>query len=172
MKRIALFLTLALAGLALASYATAGSGPGKDKPKDPSKAKPHGGLICTDGHPMKLELSGTIVTPGTDSFVMDVKKANHHAKSLEGTQLTVQLTPDTKIRRKGHAKASDLLAGDRVRVHAWTCKTGKGKDSTPTGEMIAAKVDAHPAKAPKGGESTTTTTTAATSTTSTTTTTP
>jgi hypothetical protein len=168
MKRLVLFVTLALAGLALASYAAAGPDPGKpkDTPKD-HKPKPQAALTCTDGHPMKLELKGTIVSAGTDSFVMDVKKANHHAKSLEGTQLTVQVTPDTKIHRKGKAKATDLLPGDRVKVHAWTCKTGKGKDATPTGDMIAAKIDAHPAKAPKGGESTTT---AASTTTGTTTT--
>jgi hypothetical protein len=173
MKRIALFLTLFVAGLALASYAAAGPnppGPGKDKPKD--HGKPHAALSCT-GKPVKLELKGTIVSVGSDSFVMNVTGANHHAKGLKGSPLTVQVTADTKIRRKGHASASDLKAGDRVKVHAWACKTSGG--DAPTTAVVAQKVDAHPAKGSDAGHTTTTestTTTQVATTTQVTTTTP
>jgi Domain of unknown function (DUF5666) len=168
MKRIALFLTLAAAGLALASYAAAGPDPGKDKDKGKGKAHAAAALSCT-GKPKKLELKGTIESVGTDSFVMTVKKANHLGKSLKGTQLTVQLTADTKITRKGHAQASDLAAGDKVKVHGWTCITGTGPTAAATGAFIADKVDAHPAKPPKHGGTTTTATTTATTTETTTT---
>jgi co-chaperonin GroES (HSP10) len=175
MKRIALFLTLFVAGLALASYASAGPKPPKGQDTT-TTAKPHGksahGLTCT-GKPVKLELKGTIVSVGTDSFVMTVDKANHHAKGLKGSPLTVQVTADTKIRRKGHAQASDLKAGDRVKVHAWACKTS-GPDAALT-TVVAQKVDAHPAKGSDAGHhptTTQTTTTTETTTTEVTTTTP
>jgi len=174
MKRIALFLTLFVAGLALASYASAGPKPPKGQDTT-TTAKPHGksahGLTCT-GKPVKLELKGTIVSVGTDSFVMNVTGANHHAKGLKGSPLTVQVTADTKIRRKGHAHASDLKAGDRVKVHAWACKTSGG--DAPTTTVVAQKVDAHPAKSSDAGQTTTaeSTTTTETTTTEVTTTTP
>jgi hypothetical protein len=153
MKRIALLLALVLVGLSAASYAAAGPDPGNEHGK--GKGKAHAAASCT-GKRARLELKGTIVSAGSESFVMTVQKANHHAKSLTATQLTIQLTDQTKIRRKGHAKAADLTAGDRVKVHAWACRSGDGPGTTSiTGPIVAQKVDAHPAKTTTTTETTT-----------------
>ena len=54
---------------------------------------------------------------------------------------------ETKVRRQGQKKITDLVVGDRVLVQAKVCKADLKDNATPT--LTASKIIAHPAKAEK-----------------------
>ena len=94
----------------------------------------------------ELELKGAFVSAGPDSFAMLVSGGSRHARVLKGKQVTVMTNARTLVRRRGHATLADLVAGDRLSVHARTCRT-TGGDTTAPPKLLARKVDAKPKKA-------------------------
>jgi hypothetical protein len=133
-------LMLLVAALALAAVASAGERPGKP-------AKPETGKAWKPGTCHKKRavlLRGTFLGAGTDSFTMNVVRANRHGRALTGEQ-TVKTDGRTKIRRKGkegNATLADLVENDRVKVLA-RCKPGETAGSV---ELLARHVQAHPPK--------------------------
>ena len=154
MKLKAILLALFVAGIG-ASAALAEKGP---KPKDGTttgttttehrKGK-HSTEACKPT--VSLILKGTFVSAGMDSFVMTVSKSNKHARALEGKDVTVTVDAQTRFRRGGHAKLTDLQKGDRVMAQVRACKKASGASVA----LVARRVDAHPAKS-KDGPGTTT----------------
>jgi hypothetical protein len=156
MKRIALLLALFCVGLLAASFAAAEPPPGKGKGKKTTSATTLDLETCKPK--VSAILKGTFISGGGDSFTMDVKHSNYHARQLVGEQMTITVDEKTKFRRKGHAELSDFEAGDRLNVQARTCKQRRGEEaaSAEATPMLAKRVVGHPAK------TTTTTTTTAT----------
>jgi hypothetical protein len=164
MKRFTVLLALFCVGLLAASFAAAEPPPGKDKGKgkkktttavtlDPATCKPKVSAI----------LKGTFVSGGGDSFTMDVKRSNYHARELVGEALTVMVDTKTRFVRRGPAELSDFETGDRLNVQARTCKQRKNRQPTANqalAPMLAKRVVGRPANpAETRGETTTTTAT-------------
>lgn len=129
---------------------TTESGKHKGKPShEGADCKPKVALILKGDY-----VSGSADASGAGSFVMLVKKANGHGWNLDlvGKQATIMVDGNTKIRRKGHAKLSDFVAGDRLRVQIRMCKPAEGQAAPP--QLLASKVNAHPAKPNDEGGST------------------
>jgi len=57
---------------------------------------------------------------------------------------SVAVTDDTKVRRQGQKKITDLVVGDRVLVQARVCKADLKANAMPA--LTASRVVAHPAK--------------------------
>jgi hypothetical protein len=142
---------LAIAAAALtASAAFAAPPAGKGKP-------PTTGAGCKPQ--VSVILTGTVATaPGATptlpfALSVTVSHANHQGKAYAKlTQpISVTVTTDTKIHRKGANTLSSLLAGDRVTIHARACKADlKSTDpAVATATLTATKIDAHPAKPAK-----------------------
>ena len=147
MKLKALLLALLVAGVC-SSAALAEKGPAPDKGK-PEAAAEHGkGHGKRDAcHPsVSLVLKGTFVSAGTDSFVMTVKKANKHGRFFAGKDAPVTVNAETKFRRGGEAKLTDLQKGDRLNVQVRACKNADSSKLV----LLAKRVVAQPAKAEKG----------------------
>lgn len=132
--RIRILVLALLAALSLTSVALADKGrpAGKGKPERSSApCKPTVSVI----------LRGTLLSTSTDSFEMDVKRANRHGRMLKGKQ-TVKVGDGTKLKREGtEAKLADLKVGDRVQAHVRSCKRSGGGPV-----LVAKRVFAHPAK--------------------------
>jgi hypothetical protein len=163
MKRIALLVSLFTLGLPAASIALADPGHGNGPPS--GKGNAHGSqAACRPTISIILKglyVSGSADATGAGSFTMDVKRANHHGKALAGTQATITVDSNTKYRRNGHAKLSDFLTGDRLKVQVRACKQTSG---TPA--LLAKRIVGHAATT--GGDETTSTETETTETTTTT----
>ena len=144
MKLKALLLALAVAGLSSsAALAEEGPSPEKGKPKaaaEHGKGKSHKGDCRAS---VSLILKGEFVSPGTDSFVMTVKKANKHGRFFAGKDATIAVNAETKFRRGGEAKLSDLQKGDRLNVQVRACKKADSSKLV----LLAKRVVAQPAKA-------------------------
>ena len=128
-------LVVLVTALAFAATAVAGPGPGK-----PEKNRPARPAKCR-GH---VALKGTFVAPGTNSFTMNVLKANRHGRALKGEQ-SVTVNDRTKIRRSGKegpASLADLVKDDRLHVLA-RCSPGEAAGSMV---LTARLVLARPAK--------------------------
>ena len=128
-----------------ASVAIAAPPAGKGKP-------PTTGPGCKPS--VSVVLTGTVaVAPGPSpvlpfSLMVTTTHANHQGKAyVTATQpLAVTVTTTTKIKRQGGNKSlADLLAGDRVTIHARACKADLKGGATPA--LTATKIDAHPAHA-------------------------
>ncbi len=161
---IALFAAGLTASLAVAHDGRPGKGKGddasvasstaaaqeKDKDKDKGKGDKHHGRRC--------QLKGVLVSLASNSFAMDVKKANDHGRSLVGKQVSIAVDAGTRIKRnEEEAKFSDLAGGDRLKVKVVDC------DAAPP--LLARKVEARqgaPAPATSTPTSTTPTTTTTT----------
>jgi hypothetical protein len=131
---------LLVAALAVTAGAVAGERPGK--PAKPENARAHKPGACHKKRAVLLR--GTFLAAGTDSFTMNVLKANRHGRALKGEQ-TVSVDEKTKIRRKGkegRAALTDLVKDDRLKVLA-RCKPGEAAGSF---ELLARHVKAHPPK--------------------------
>jgi hypothetical protein len=105
------------AALALSAAAFAHNGPGKPD------ARPEKSSACRHKNVL---LKGTFLSPGADSFTMNVLKANRGGRKLKGEQ-TVQVSDTTRLKRKGKegkAALADLAANDRLLVLA-RCKAGE-----------------------------------------------
>jgi hypothetical protein len=131
---------LLVAALAVTAVASAGERPGKPAKPETSKAWKPG----TCHKKRAVLLRGTFLQAGTDSFTMNVTRANRHGRALTGEQ-TVKTDARTKIRRQGKegpAALADLVANDRLKVLA-RCKPGETAGSV---ELLARHVRAHPPK--------------------------
>jgi hypothetical protein len=111
-----------VAALALTAVAVAGNGnPGKPE-KTRAANKPG---ACHKKRAVLLH--GTFVEAlGTDSFKMNVRKANRHGRALKGEQ-TVMVDDKTRMKRRGkagQATLADLVKDDRLHVLA-RCKPGE-----------------------------------------------
>jgi hypothetical protein len=142
MKVKMILLTLASAAIT-ASVAIAAPPAGKGKP-------PTTGPGCKPS--VSVVLTGTVaVAPGASpvlpfSLMVTAKHANHKAYVTATQPVAVTVTTTTKISRKGGDKSlADLLAGDRVTIHARACKADLKGGATPA--LTATKVDAHSAHA-------------------------
>jgi hypothetical protein len=132
-------LLLLVAALALSAGAFAGERPGKpEKQNRPDKSAP-----CRK----HVNLKGTFLAAGTDSFTMNVVKANgRRHRSLRGER-TIKVDDTTRIKRKGKeglAALSDLAANDRLHVFA-RCKPGEAAGSY---ELTARWIHARPPASP------------------------
>jgi hypothetical protein len=140
--RLSLLIVLA-AALALSAVAVAGNGnPGNPaKPEKTRVAKP----ACHKKRAVLLH--GTFMEAGTDSFKLNVRKANRHGRALKGEQ-TVMVDAKTRIKRrgkKGQAALADLVKDDRLHVLA-RCMPGETAGSYT---LLARRVEARPAKPPE-----------------------
>jgi hypothetical protein len=110
-----------------------------------AKGKGHGAHASTCGAVVSFELRGAVngVDASARTFELHVVRANKHGRALVGTDVTVQVTDKTKVRRNGPAELADAVAGDEAKVQARDCK---GADlSAP----VAKKVVFEPAAAPE-----------------------
>lgn len=108
-------LVMIAAALALSAVAFA-----KPKPGNPRGDQ---SAVCKHRNVL---LKGAFLAAGTDSFTMNVLKANRGGRNLKGEQ-NVQVSDKTRFKRKGkHGKAAltDLVANDRLLVLA-RCKPGE-----------------------------------------------
>jgi hypothetical protein len=87
-------------------------------------------------------LKGTLTSLGTDSFHMNVVKANRHGRAFLGDR-EIKVSDMTRFRRMGHATMADLVLNDRLKVQVRGCKHG----DPATMELLAKRVVAHPAPA-------------------------
>jgi hypothetical protein len=135
--RFSLLMALA-AALALSAVAVAGnSHPGK-----PENARANKPGVCHKKRAVLLH--GSFLEAATDSFTMNVLKANRHGRALKGEQ-TVMVDAKTRIKRRGKegpAALSDLVKDDRLMVLA-RCKPGETVGSFT---LLARLVLARPAK--------------------------
>lgn len=133
--RLSLLMVLVTA-LALSAVAVAGNGnPGK-----PETSRKPG--VCHKKRAVVLK--GAFLEAGTDSFTMNVRKANRHGRALTGEQ-TVMVDDKTRLKRRGKqgkAALSDLVKDDRLHVLA-RCKPGETAGSFT---LLARLVLARPAK--------------------------
>jgi len=137
--KVKLFLaSLAIAGLAVSS-AVAAPPEGKGKPKTGDGCKPK----------VTVVLKGTLTGAPLN---VDVTSSNRWGRAyVPGTASTViTVTEDTKVRRQGQKKVTELVVGDRVLVQARVCKADLKDSATPA--LTALRVVAHPAKPAKDQE--------------------
>jgi len=132
-----------LAALAIAApLALAAPPTGKGKP-------PTTGTGCKPL--VSVILKGTVATaPGVSATLpfnlqVHVTTANEHgAAYVKLTQpITVTLATTTKVNRQGHDSLASLLAGDRIVVHARSCKASLANNAVPA--LTATRVDAQAA---------------------------
>ena len=96
----------------------------------------------------------TVVLKGTlkgAPLSVDATSGNRWGRAyVEGTANTsIAVNDDTKVRRQGQKKITDLVVGDRVLVQAKVCKADLKDNAMPA--LMASKVIAHPAKDAKDG---------------------
>lgn len=138
-------LVVLVTALALAATALAGNRPGPAKPEKQRADRP---AKCLRGH---VALKGAFMAAGTDSFQMNVRRANRRGRAFKGEQ-TLMVDDKTRIKRRGkqgRAALSDLVKDDRLQVLA-RCKAGETAGSFT---LLARLVIARPAKpaAPESG---------------------
>lgn len=124
-------MLVAVTALLTASVAVAKEGPRPGNPEDGAR---------TGCKPMRtLLLKGKFLSGGTDSFQMEVRKANRHGRALRGTR-EIKTDARTKFRRAGAASAlSSLQANDRLLVLVRACKRAQSTNM----ELMARRVVAH-----------------------------
>jgi hypothetical protein len=125
---------------ALAISAAAFAGNGNPRPTENGKAQ------RTACHKKRaVVLKGTFLAAATDSFTMNVQRANRHGRALRGEQ-TVRVDASTKLRRRGTAGQAPLASfvrDDRLHVLA-RCTPGATAGSFT---LLAKLVNARPARA-------------------------
>jgi hypothetical protein len=107
---------LVIVAAALALSAVAYAKPGRPDHSRQAAACKHRNVL----------LKGTFLAAGTDSFTMNVLKANRGGRGLKGEQI-VQVSDKTRFKRKGkqgNAALNDLVPSDRLLVLA-RCKPGE-----------------------------------------------
>jgi len=131
------FARLAVAGLAVSS-AVAAPPEGKGKPKTGEGCKPRIAVI----------LKGTLTGAGSP-LTVKVTSANHWGKPyVGGSDKSIAVNSDTKVRGQGMKQLSELKSGFRVLIQARVCKADLANGATPA--LTATKVIAHdPSKANK-----------------------
>jgi hypothetical protein len=134
-------LKLLLVGLAavVLTASSAIAAPPADKGKKP-----------TTGEGCKPKV--TVVLKGTlkgAPLSVDVTSSNRWGRAyVAGTANTsITVNDDTKVRRQGQKKITDLVVGDRVLVKAKVCKADLKDNAMPA--LTARMVVAHPAKTEK-----------------------
>ena len=137
MKLKALVVAGALALLG-ASVAIAAPPAGKGKP-------PTTGAGCK---PMiSVILRGTLAADAGSAptaLSVNVTGGNHFAAVWKNKQgVSVALGASTKVNRQGDTNAADLKSGDRVNIHARSCKADLANSATPA--LTATRVTAHAA---------------------------
>lgn len=98
----------------------------------------------------KIVVTGEFVAVGDGGFALKVTGGNKPAKPWKDKQATVLV--DDKTRFNGKKKLADLVAGDRLNVQGYACKS-----DLHAGSLLARKVTS---KGPKVAEEETTTTAA------------
>jgi hypothetical protein len=137
MKVKLVLASLAIAGLAVSSAAAAPP-EGKGKPKTGEGCKPRISVI----------LKGTLTGAGSP-LTVKVTSANHWGKPyVGGSDKSIAVSSDTKVRGQGMKQLSELKPGFRVLIQARVCKADLSNGATPA--LTATKVIAHdPSKADK-----------------------
>jgi hypothetical protein len=131
-------LMVLVAALAISAAAFAGNG--SPRPSETAKAQRH---ACHGKRAVVLK--GTFVAAATDSFTMNVRKANRHGRALRGEQ-SVRVDANTKLRRRGtegQATLASFVRDDRLHVLA-RCTPGATAGSFT---LLARLVIARPARA-------------------------
>jgi len=129
--KIKLFLTAAVAAAVVVSSAVASPPAEKGKPKTGEGCKPRVAVI----------LKGTLTGAGSPLSVK-VTSANHWGKAyVGGSDKSITVTSDTKVRGQGMKQLSELKSGFRVLIQARVCKADLANGATPT--LTASKVIAH-----------------------------
>jgi hypothetical protein len=132
-------LTFLATALAVSATAVAGNAP---RPSENGKSRTE----RTACHKKRaVVLKGTFVAAATDSFTMNVRKANRHGRTLRGEQ-TVRVDASTRLRRRGtegQATLANLVRDDRLHVLA-RCTPGETAGSYT---LLARLVVARPAPA-------------------------
>jgi hypothetical protein len=130
MKVKLVLATLAVAGLAVSS-AVAAPPEGKGKPKTGEGCKPRIAVI----------LKGTLTGAGSP-LTVKVTSANHWGKPyVGGSDKSIAVNSDTKVRGQGMKQLSELKSGFRVLIQARVCKADLANGATPA--LTAWKVIAH-----------------------------
>ena len=130
MKVKLVLASLAVAGLAVSS-AVAAPPEGKGKPKTGEGCKPRISVI----------LKGTLTGAGSP-LTVKVTSANHWGKPyVGGSDKSVAVNSDTKVRGQGMKQLSELKSGFRVLIQARVCKADLANGATPA--LTATKVIAH-----------------------------
>ena len=129
--KVKLFLaSLAVAGLAVSS-AVAAPPEGKGKPKTGEGCKPR----------IAVMLKGTLTGAGSP-LTVKVTSANHWGKPyVGGSDKSIAVNSDTKVRGQGMKQLSELKSGFRVMIQARVCKADLANGATPA--LTATKVIAH-----------------------------
>lgn len=136
-------LKLVLTGLIVAAFgvSSAVAAPPADKGKPPTT-----GAGCKPK--IAVVLKGTLAAaPSASAISVNVKSGNHWgAAYVKATQPTsINVDPNTKVRRQGQKSLGDLKSGDRVLVQARVCKADLANNATP--KLTASKVIAQSATA-------------------------
>jgi hypothetical protein len=132
--RLRILMFVVVTAFLSASVAVAKEGPRPGVPDDGATT------ACKPVRP--LILKGTFLSGGTDSFQMEVRKANRHGRALRGTR-ELKVNAQTKFRRAGNAATlASLQPNDRLKVHVRACKSAQ----VPNMELMARRVVAHAPK--------------------------
>lgn len=128
-------MLVVLTALLTASVAIA-----KDRP--PRPGMPEGGATSACKPKRAILLKGKFLSGGTDSFQMEVRKANRHGRALRGTR-EIKVNTQTKFRRAGNAATlASLQLNDRLNVLVRACKRAQVMNM----ELTARRVVAHASK--------------------------
>ncbi len=170
MKFKILLIAVFVSGLS-ASLAVAAPPPGKGKGRSetigfhPDKRERREHRLGQDCKPrVSLVLKGVLLSVAHDSLVLDVRRANKHARLFAGKQATVLVSARTKIRRLGKAELSALREGDGVKAHVRACKTSESGQIALLARRIVARPRAHARTEPESRTETPVATTGTTST--------
>jgi hypothetical protein len=132
--RLRILMLVVVTAFLTASVAIAKDGPRPGVPEDGAAG------ACKPVRP--LILKGTFLSGGTDSFQMQVRKANRHGRALRGTR-EIKVNAQTKFRRAGNAATlASLQLNDRVHVKVRACKRAQVMSM----ELLARRVVAHAPK--------------------------
>jgi hypothetical protein len=132
--RLRILMFVVVTAFLTASVAVAKEGPRPGNPQDGAQT------ACKPVRP--LILKGTFLSGGTDSFQMEVRKANRHGRALRGTR-ELKVNAQTKFRRAGNAATlASLQPNDRLHVKVRACKRAQVLNM----ELMARRVVAHAPK--------------------------
>lgn len=132
--RLRILILATVTALLTASVAVAKEGARPGTPEDGARSgcKPMRALI----------LKGKFLSGGTDSFQMEVRKANRHGRALRGTR-EIKVNTQTKFRRADNAATlASLQSDDRLNVQVRACKRSQAMNM----ELMARRVVAHAPK--------------------------
>ncbi len=129
--KMKLLLTATVAAAVVVSSAVASPPADKGKPKTGEGCKPAIAVI----------LKGTLTGAGSP-LVVKVTTANHWGRAyVGGSDKSVAVNSDTKVRGQGMKSLSELKSGFRVLIQARVCKADLANGATPA--LTASKVIAH-----------------------------